>query len=34
MKIIIDNFESGYAVIELENRTIVNIPKVLVPGAK
>ena len=34
MKIIIDRFEGEYAVVEMEDRTMVNLPRVLLPGAK
>ncbi|NLY44259.1 MAG: DUF3006 domain-containing protein [Clostridiaceae bacterium] len=34
MKVIIDRFEGEYAVVELEDKTMVNLPKVLVPGAR
>lgn len=34
MKIIIDRFEGDYAVCEMENLKIVNIPKELVPSAQ
>lgn len=35
MKIIIDRFEGDFAVVELENKTTVNIPKQIIPnGAK
>jgi len=34
MKVTIDRFEGEYAVVELPDRTIVNMPKVLVPGAR
>ncbi|WP_026476246.1 DUF3006 domain-containing protein [Alkaliphilus transvaalensis] len=35
MKVIIDGFEEKYAVVELENRKVVDIPKELLPkGAK
>lgn len=33
MKVIIDRFEGDYAVCEMENLKIVNIPKELVPSA-
>ena len=31
MKIIIDRFEGDYAVVEIENGTTVDMPKVLIP---
>lgn len=31
MKVIIDRFEGNYAVVELEDRNTVNMPKKLVP---
>ncbi len=31
MKVIIDRFEGEYAVVELEDRTMVNMPRRLVP---
>ncbi|NLK22350.1 MAG: DUF3006 domain-containing protein [Epulopiscium sp.] len=35
MKIIIDRFEDNYAVVELENKKLIDIPKELLPkGAK
>jgi hypothetical protein len=34
MQVIIDRFEGDFAVVELPDRTMVNIPKILVPGAK
>ena len=34
MKVIIDCFEGDFAVVETEDKTMVNIPKVLVPDAK
>ena len=35
MKIIIDRLESGFAVVELADKTMVNMPKILLPkGAK
>ncbi|MGI6668081.1 MAG: DUF3006 domain-containing protein [Acetivibrionales bacterium] len=34
MKVTIDRFEGEYAVVELPDRTMVNMPKVLVPGAR
>ncbi len=34
MQVTIDRFEGEYAVVELENKTTVKMPKVLVPGAK
>jgi hypothetical protein len=33
-RFIIDRFEGEFAVVELPDRTMVNIPKILVPGAK
>ncbi len=32
MQIIIDRFEGELAIVELENKTMVNIPKVLLPS--
>lgn len=32
MKIIIDRFEGDLAVVELENKTTVNIPKQIIPN--
>lgn len=35
LKIVIDRFEGNYAVVELEDRTIIDMPKELIPeGAK
>ena len=34
MKVVIDRFEGEYAVVEMEDKTMVNLPKVLVPDAK
>lgn len=34
MKVIIDRFEGDYAVVEIDVNNFVNIPKVLLPGAK
>lgn len=35
MKVIIDRFEGNYAIVELENRSTVDMPKKLIPeGAK
>jgi hypothetical protein len=31
MRFIIDRFEGGFAIVELENREIVNIPRVVLP---
>jgi phosphoribosylformylglycinamidine (FGAM) synthase PurS component len=31
LKIIIDRFEDNFAIVELENKTMVNMPKKLVP---
>lgn len=31
MKVIIDRFEGEYAVVELEDKTMVNMPKILIP---
>lgn len=31
MKFIIDRFESDYAVVELENKKIINVPKDILP---
>lgn len=33
MKVIIDRFEGDYAIVELEDKQICSIPKVLVPSA-
>ncbi|WKV08157.1 DUF3006 domain-containing protein [Thermoanaerobacterium sp. CMT5567-10] len=33
MKVIIDRFEGDFAVVEMPNRKMVNLPKVLVPDA-
>ena len=32
MKVIIDRFEGDYALVELEDKTIVDMPKILVPN--
>jgi len=34
MKLIIDRFEGDFAVVELEDMSTVNIPRVLVPDGK
>jgi len=34
MKVTIDRFEGSFAVVELEDRTMANIPSVLLPTAK
>lgn len=34
MQVIIDRFEGQYAVVELPDRTMVNIPKILLSDAK
>lgn len=34
MKVIIDRFEGEYAIVELEEKNIVEVPKILIPGAK
>ena len=34
MKVIIDRFEGDYAVVETEDKIMVNLPKSLIPGAK
>jgi hypothetical protein len=34
MQCIIDRFEGEFAVVELPDRTMVNMPRILVPGAK
>ena len=34
MKVIIDRFENGFAVVELQSKEFENIPTVLVPDAK
>lgn len=34
MKVIIDRFEGDFAVVEMEDRKMINLPKVLVPNAK
>ena len=34
MKVIIDRFEGAFAIVEMEDKTMVDIPKVLVPEAK
>lgn len=34
MKVIIDRFEGDYAVVETEDKIMVNLPKLLIPGAK
>lgn len=33
MRVIIDRFEGNFAVVELEDGTMVNMPKILVPNA-
>jgi hypothetical protein len=33
MKVIIDRFEGDYAVVEMADRTMVNLARVLLPGA-
>ena len=32
MKVIIDRFEGEFAVVELDDKTMADLPKVLVPG--
>lgn len=32
MRVIIDKFEGKYAIVELENKNIVNMPRVLIPN--
>lgn len=34
MKVIIDRFEGNFAVVEIEEGHVVNVPKVLFPNAK
>lgn len=34
LKVIIDRFEGDYAVVETEDKIMVNLPKLLIPGAK
>lgn len=34
MKVIIDRIENNYAIVEIETGKSINIPKILVPGAK
>lgn len=34
MQVTIDRFEGDFAVVELSDKTMVNMPKALVPGAK
>ena len=34
MEVIIDRFEGEYAVVEIDKDKFVNLPKILVPGAK
>lgn len=34
MKIIIDRFEGDFAVVETEDKVMVNLPITLIPGAK
>ncbi len=34
MKVVIDRFEGGFAIIELENNRWANIPRALIPGAQ
>ncbi|MDR0406434.1 MAG: DUF3006 domain-containing protein [Clostridiales bacterium] len=34
MKVIIDRFEGGFAVVELPDKTMANLPLALVPNAK
>lgn len=34
MKVIIDRIEGEYAVIEMEDKTMINIPKCLIPDSK
>lgn len=33
MKFIIDRFEGDFAVVELENKTLANMPKILLPSS-
>ncbi len=33
MKVIIDRFEGDFAVVEIENGKVINIPKILFPDA-
>lgn len=34
MKVIVDRFEGGFAVVELPDRTCADMPRILIPGAK
>ena len=34
MQVIIDRFEDGYAVLELPNKSALNVPRELFPGAE
>jgi hypothetical protein len=34
MEVIIDRFEGDYAVVEMADRTMVNLPRVLLPEAR
>ena len=34
MQVVIDRIEEDYIVVELEDGTIVDVPRVLIPGAK
>lgn len=34
MKVIIDRFEGDFAIVETDNKGMVNLPKSLIPGAK
>lgn len=34
MKVIIDRFEGDFAVVETDDKIMVNLPKSLIPGAK
>ncbi len=34
MQVIIDRFEGAYAIVELPDKTMANIPKTLLPDAK
>ncbi len=34
MKVIVDRFEGDYAVVELPDQTMADLPKRLIPGAK
>lgn len=34
MKVIIDRFEGEYAIVETEEKIMVNLPKILIPGSK